>query len=500
MRDSVILFGEPELEFQYGQRVKDPRDGLSLFGAYDVGTVAQPRSVSYILLGTDEGQAKFRAWAKQMNQPALAAPKDNHRLWVPFPGFEAAFHSEFPEDPVWTGSVAADALLEASHQKDEHERAFQVVNLYLDEFDKTSKLDEKIGVAFCVVPDDVWQNCRPESHIQNALGHKISSKEKQARRGGQASLFEEYNIEQYSLSPDFRRQLKARGMKHEIPIQIIRESTLQIGDDHSPGERRLTPFSDRKWNLGTTMYYKCGGKPWRLVSARDGVCYIGIAFRRTSKDEKGKTACCAAQMFLNTGDGIVFLGEYGPWYSPKNGEFHLSEDKAFSLLGGILKTYRELGGKELTEIFLHCRSDINAKEFAGYQRACPAGVKLVGIRVRPDRFGFRLFRNGQMPVMRGTFLRLNDKAGFLWASGFKPRVATYDGWETPTPLRIEVQHGDAPIERVAQDILGLTKLNYNACHLGDGQPVTVGFSDAVGEILISNPTVEYRRPNFKFYI
>ena len=63
-----------------------------------------------------------------------------------------------------------------------------------------------------------------------------------------------------------------------------------------------------------------------------------------------------------------------------------------------------------------------------------------------------------------------------------------------------MQHGDAPIERVAQDILGLTKLNYNACHLGDAEPVTVGFSDAVGEILVSNPTVTDRKPNFKYYI
>lgn len=102
--------------------------------------------------------------------------------------------------------------------------------------------------------------------------------------------------------------------------------------------------------------------------------------------------------------------------------------------------------------------------------------------------------------MRGTFLKMTDRSGFLWAGGFKPRLATYDGWETPIPLRIEIQHGDAPIERVAQDILGLTKLNYNACRLGESQPVTVGFSDAVGEILISNPTVETRRPNFKYYI
>jgi len=105
-----------------------------------------------------------------------------------------------------------------------------------------------------------------------------------------------------------------------------------------------------------------------------------------------------------------------------------------------------------------------------------------------------------MPVIRGTFWKVNSRAGYLYASGFKPRLATYDGWETPLPLRIDVQHGDVAIEQVGADIFGLTKLNYNACRLGEGQPVTVGFSDAVGEILISNPTVGDRRPNFKYYI
>jgi hypothetical protein len=52
----------------------------------------------------------------------------------------------------------------------------------------------------------------------------------------------------------------------------------------------------------------------------------------------------------------------------------------------------------------------------------------------------------------------------------------------------------------SRDILGLTKLNYNACKLGDSEPVTIGFSDAVGEILVSNPRVTSPKPNFKFYI
>jgi hypothetical protein len=373
------------------------------------------------------------------------------------------------------------------------------VNLYLDGLRIASKLDEKIGVAICIVPDEVFSNCRPKSPVPvEAEGPNISTKQLLARKFGQLELFDQYDPDQYWLSTDFRRQLKARAMEFNIPIQIIRQSTLRFSDENKRGQRGLTPLSDRMWNLGTTLYYKCGGKPWRLVTARDGVCYIGIAFRRT--DDK-QTACCAAQMFLNDGDGVVFLGEYGPWYSPKTHQFHLDKSAARNLLRGVLDTYRELEGKELREIFLHSRSELGEEEFEGFQEACPENVKLVCIRVRQDSDnGIRLFRPGTMPIIRGSFLKIDDQQGYLWGSGFKPELGTYDGWDTPIPLKITIQRGDAVVERVAQDILGLTKLNYNTCKIGDGEPVTVGFSDAVGEILISNPRVSHRKPNFKFYI
>ena len=290
-------------------------------------------------------------------------------------------------------------------------------------------------------------------------------------------------------------------MAFDLPVQIIRESTLRRSDSVSRGERTLTPLSDRMWNIGTALYYKCGGKLWKLASARKGVCYIGLAFRRAPNDLQ--TACCAAQMFLDSGDGIVFLGEYGPWYSPENKQFHLSSEAAENLLRGVLGTYNALKSPDdppLSEIFLHSRSSISDEEYSGYQDVCPSGCKLVGIRVRPERFGGRLFRDGKMSVIRGTFWERTDQSGYLFGSGFKPRIATYDGWEIPVPLDITIQHGEADIEMVARDILALTKLNYNACRLGESQPVTVGFSDAVGEILISNPKITDRRPNFKYYI
>lgn len=500
MNKSIIVLSEPELEFRYTQRMIDPRDGLALFGPFDTDLPSGPGGLSHIVIGTSIGIINFKKWADAMNCSAIFAPKENQRLWPPFPGFEAAFCSRWSSEPVRSYQIDRNRLIEISRYSDKYERVFGVVDYYLEQLEKAIKLDENIGVAICVVPDEIWKNCRPESNVADPI-QRASPQRINSRREGQIELFSDFDPQQYQLFPDFRRQFKARAMQYGIPLQILRESTLRLTDRRIAGERHLTPLSDRMWNIGTALYYKCGRRPWRLVTARDGVCYIGIAFRRAVTPERGETACCAAQMFLDSGDGIVFLGEYGPWYSSEAKQFHLSKTAAHNLLHGVLETYEKLEGKKLKEIFLHSRSDISKTEFSGYQEACPKEVKLVGVRVRSDRrYTPRLFRTGNMPVLRGTFWKLHNRAGLLWGSGFKPRIATYDGWETPVPLRIDIQHGDASIERVAEDIFGLTKLNYNACHLGESQPVTVGFSDAVGEILISNPTVSDRRPQFKFYI
>jgi hypothetical protein len=105
-----------------------------------------------------------------------------------------------------------------------------------------------------------------------------------------------------------------------------------------------------------------------------------------------------------------------------------------------------------------------------------------------------------MPVLRGSYWEVSRNAAYLWGSGYKPRIASYDGWETPAPLRIDIQHGEANIRQVATDILALTKLNYNSCRMGESEPVTIGFSDAVGEILVSNPSISKPSPRFKMYI
>ncbi len=104
MTNSVIVFNEPELEFRYGQRLVDPRDGLALFGPFDADSASQPGSLTHIVLGTNEGIAKLSTWSKAVNRPAIN-PGGNNRLWIPFPGFESAFCSRWPSEPLWSFSI-----------------------------------------------------------------------------------------------------------------------------------------------------------------------------------------------------------------------------------------------------------------------------------------------------------------------------------------------------------------------------------------------------------
>jgi hypothetical protein len=318
----ITVFDEPLLEFGYGQCVQDPHDGLSIFGPYDVGRSGKPSSINWGLVATPGGREKCLQWVNRLQYAIY--PGKNKRgadldpsLWPIFPGFEAAFECGFSLTPTWYKELDESKLSDFCLNLDSKKRAYDAVEEYLSAIRLTEKKDEDFDVIVCVLPDFVRQSCRPNAVIEMGTGVKVSKREQDARAAGQTGMFEVYDPLIYSYSEDFRRQLKARCMEHKVPIQIIQEPTIA---DLLPGEQMTTsPPSDVAWNLCTSLYYKAGGKPWKLAAARPGVCYIGIAFRRTDKTAQSRSACCAAQMFLDSGDGVVFLGDSGTWYSPKGG-------------------------------------------------------------------------------------------------------------------------------------------------------------------------------------
>ena len=305
--------------------------------------------------------------------------------------------------------------------------------------------------------------------------------------------------------PDFHRQVKARLLKIGYTSQIMRETTLapdKFKNKAGYNIRKLQDPATVAWNFATGLYYKTQPKPpWRLARIRPGVCYIGLVFKLLPNHPQ-EHACCAAQMFLSEGDGVVFRGANGPWKTGER-EFHLKTPEAKNLVTMVLDTYKEKHGAPPKELFIHGRTKFNEDEWTAFQEAAPAGTTVVGVRITDTRGEVKLFRDGDYPALRGTAMVLNETNAYLWTNGFLPRLDTYIGPETPNPLFITIlkSSGEMPALRtVLSDIMGLTKINYNACNYNDGSPVTIRFAEKVGDILVMGSAKGAERQPFKFYI
>jgi len=261
------------------------------------------------------------------------------------------------------------------------------------------------------------------------------------------------------------------------------------------------------WSLSSTLYYKLGKKPWKLSDMRQGVCYLGLVFKKLQGGSNDQRACSAAQLFLDDGDGTIFRGNNGLWKSDVSEEYHLNQQESFNLLNLALKDYSEKNEKYPKELFIHGRATFSENEWKGFVNAKNShdqSINLVGVMIK-DPGAIKLFRyvkNGsyRYGVFRGLGIIINSNEGYLFTRGFIPRLNTSSSLEMPNPLYIKIARGESDIRTVMQDIMALTKLNYNSCIHADGKPVTLRFSDDVGNILTATDDIQQRKRQFKHYI
>lgn len=507
----LIHVAEPQLEFRYKQQVAYPRDGLFLYGPVDEGR----GELSFGIIGTKAGIDRFNRWAKTAR--GLISPpgersgaKKIEPQHVPFPGFEAAFNTHWPEKPKAIIDNIDEAKLKvALHLENRNEAVKSAVDLYVGPLiEAARRVEDPPKFWFVIIPDFVHELGRPLSRIPVAdrVKGKVKMTLKEARRHEQAPTFFEEDDEQadvYRYATHFRRQLKARLLEDKIVTQLVRESTLTPGDFlNARGEpkRRLEHASTVAWKLLTGAYYKDGGRPWQLASVRPGVCYVGLAYKRRDTTWNDGYACCAAQMFLSSGEGIVFRGALGPWFQIDTKQFHLDGPAAKNLVAMVVKEYRSLhNDMPPKELFIHAKSAFTHDEWRGFKDAAPE-TNVVAVQISDARDDLKLFRPGRYPVLRGTALVTEENRAFLWTAGYVPRLDTYVGPETPNPLEITVHRGECDLGVVLQDVMGLTKINFNSCLFNDRLPVTIRFADAVGEVILAAPQTSEPKLPFKFYI
>lgn len=506
MRNELIYIKEPALEFQHKQCTEDCRDGLTLFGPFTKASGAVRAGV----IGSAFGIKHYSDFVNRINAPIYTS-----KLGRPFyPGFQSVFGLEWPSVPsaiIEVDQNIINKLLVVSNLK---ERTHKLVSLYIDELNTYIKNEESaIDIWFIVIPYEIWLLCRPQSKSGKATYSKAAIATYQS---GQLSLFEEFNeevgkyIEMYESDSDFHDQLKARALQERItvPIQVILEDTLQFKNKGAKDEYPDEMKAHLAWTQSSTLYYKLGYLPWKLSGVREGVCYIGLVFKRlqeTSRDNKNY-ACSAAQMFLDSGDGIIFRGNIGPWLGKNEKTYHLDKKSACELIRMAIESYKGSRSTYPTEVFIHGRTRFTDEEWEGFCEAVSdsKSTKLVGVTINSDD-GLRLLRDTyskkcEYGILRGLALIVDDASGYLWTKGYIPKIETANHMEIARPLRISISRGQASILTVMQDILGLTKLNYNACIYGDGLPVTLRFSDKIGDILTAIPNINWAAKPFKYYI
>jgi hypothetical protein len=500
--ESIQILQEPKLEFGYRQRLEDPRNGLFLFGPIvDNRTPSQIRAG---VIGTPRGVSMYKKWVEATGK-FIPAASTHAQHQFPFPGFEAAFRTRWPVSPVVEIAISPTEISNTIRISDRHKAIYQTVSLFERPIrDRLREDDVQVDVWFVVIPDEVWRYGRPLSRIgrSEAIYSGPTLGQRVARRFfREPSLFQEEMdaAEVYRYELNFHHQLKARLIPTRAVVQVIRESSLNFGQEDEFSVRRMQDPATLAWNLCTTAFFKAGGRPWKLAQVREGVCYVGLVFKISSVDQSSGNACCGAQLFLDSGDGLVFKGAMGPWYSQQSGEFHLPEQEAKKLMQRVVRSYIEEHRKEPTELFIHGRTRFNDAEWAGFSSAVPKTTSLVGVRIVRSQ-DMKLFRPGIMPVLRGSTFRISRKRALLWTAGFIHQLSTYPGREVPNPLLIEICRGDADMDVVLKDVMGLTKVNFNACLFADGLPVTLRFANAVGEILTAAPFIEGPPLPFRHYI
>ncbi|MCF0059855.1 hypothetical protein MUK70_11450 [Dyadobacter chenwenxiniae] len=506
------LLSEPLLEFGNDRLSEDPKQGITIGGFFSTSSYTHRSELHYALIGTSFGLEKTTEWIESFSGLIEATAKEvkmtsetkildgevideddedgllfsgdfedefedtstevqiqyeqNKRLNPDFPGFssEAVFRCSFVNDETNNRTIKQSKVESILVDNDltDFDRIVRICDLYKDAYiDLLTTSLSLPNLCFIVIPAKVFKDLSSIPFKGNSF----------------------FNL---------RRYLKAQliTLPGSIPVQIILEDTV-LGKKKS-----LQDLSMQAWNFVVANYYKNGGTPWTLTLKDKHTCFIGISFHKVLNADTNLVRSSIAQAFNYEGKGIVFIGKSFKWDSNFHNTPapHLTYNYAEDLIKSVIERYKRFNNNILpNRVVIHKTTDFwNSSQHAEYAEVegLKDGIrKVLGDDVTIDLVTIKtssiklLRREGRYPVVRGTMLPLDQYTGVLYTTGYIPYYETYPGLHIPRPLEISIFEGESTLKRVCEEILALTKLNFNNCNFFDSLPITLRFAQKVGEIV-----------------
>lgn len=525
----IEILPEPKIEFGDDFICDDPKMGISIGGFFSKSTNTHRSEIHFNIIGTNNNIEDLNDWLEKFSNrieatgktqyikdvaeivdgeieddseviddgtlfPELNQFPTHHNLEVveleettqnkkfnpDFPGFNenSCFKCKFINDKSNNGKIkdrVLNPIIESKNKKG-FQKIDEVIALFYKAYEKAIENQiSKIDVCFIVIPELVFKKL------------------------GSVKFGKSYI--------NFRRKLKATLIAHPkaIPVQLILESSIK------GTKKSMQDLSMTAWNFTIANYYKSGSIPWTLRVEDKDSCFIGISFHKLINQENNILRSSIAQAFNFEGKGLIFVGKQFEWNKKitKTAAPHLSYEYAKDLIENVIKTYQDYNdNKKPTRVVIHKTTDFwNSAQHQSYceVEGFQDGIKnILGDEVEIDLVTIKtskikLFREiGQYPVPRGTLLRIDDTTGVLYTTGYIPYYEIYPGVHMPKALSIDIYEGDSTLRKICNEILALSKMNFNNCNYYDSLPITIRFAKKVGEIVQYFPADKIP-PNKYFY-
>ncbi len=481
----LLHLKEPPLEFGGGMRHPDIRFGLMDYGPLDFGIDGVPKRIRLGIVGSAETVEGVARWIETCATGFPAKESRQPNLFPQFPGvgFEQTFRCEFVTSNELQRVLPPKEIARLVAVPGQREMTRAVVETIANEIAALSERSSKPDVVLVALPIEIIQRTY---NARDAVGGEASD---ETEAGSDL---------------DFRAMLKAACMRLRLPIQLLWPTTF---DPSFKIPRKLKESSDRRtqdpatiaWNLLTAIYYKAGGLPWRL--ARDArqlrTSYVGLSFYRSLDGEHIHTS--TAQMFDERGEGLILRG--GRMVeSEEDRKPHLTAEDAYELLRNSLRVFKDQHGHWPARVVLHKTSKFDRNELDGFHKAVDERDIDYADFVWVQKSMTRLYRMGVYPPLRGSLVRFDKDQALLYTRGSVEFFRTYPGMYVPRPLMLRCQALGQPLQHIAEEMLALTKMNWNNTQFDNGLPITIAAAKHVGEVLKYVGDEQEIAPRYSFYM
>ncbi len=308
---------------------------------------------------------------------------------------------------------------------------------------------------------------------------------------------------------DLHDYIKAFCAEKGTTSQIIKEKTILDTSQNC----------QINWWLSLSYFVKSFRTPWVIENTDKSTAFAGIGYSIDNKeDHKGHVILGCSHIYSSNGEGLKYklsrVNDKIKWINKKP---HLSYDDAYEFGKNVLNLFYESMNELPKRVVIHKRTFYTEEEKQGlldslYDNKKIENVDLIEINFEDNiRYVSSKIKNGKaeidgFSVSRGTCIQLNDKEALLFAHGVVPSVVNQNynfypgGRYIPKPLRIIKHHGLGSLEQIANEILGLTKMNWNSLNMYSQLPSTISSSNEIariGKLIENTEKIQY---DYRYFI